>query len=256
MRFDGQVAIVTGSTGGIGRAVCLGLAREGADILAVDLNQADGDALVSELQALGRRAIFRRADVSRADEVRDYVADAERELGPIRLFFNNAGIEGVFTTLDQYPDDVFDQVIAVNLRGVFLGMKHVIPRMIAAGGGSIVNTASMAALRGYAGTSAYVASKHAVLGLTRSAALEYARSGVRINALCPGAINTRMMRSLERGAVPNDPERNRREIEGRVPMGRYGEPEEVADLVLFLFSADARYLTGNAYNVDGGSNAG
>ena len=180
-----------------------------------------------------------------------YTALAARRFGGIDCLFNNAGIEGVVRPLTEYPEDVFDRVIAVNLKGVWLGMKHVAPVMRERGGGAIVNTASTAGLRGSARIIAYVASKHPVVGLTRAAALELTADRIRVNAVCPAPIETRMMRALEAGINPAEPEAVHRQLADRNPLGRYGEPEEVAALVTFLCSADASYITGGIYPLDG-----
>jgi NAD(P)-dependent dehydrogenase (short-subunit alcohol dehydrogenase family) len=250
-RFEGRVVIVTGAAGGIGRATAGRLAREGARIVAVDLKDALDEG-VAGLEATGAEVLGVAADVTRAAEVEGYVAAAERHFGGVDALFNNAGIEGAVAPIDAYPDEIFDGVLAVNVRGVFLGMKHVIPALRRRGGGAVVNTASIAGLIGEAAIPAYVASKHAVIGLTKCAAQAYGPEGIRVNAICPAMIETRMMRSLETGVAPADPEAVKREFAARVPMGRYGTPEEVADLVSFLLSDEARFVNGSAYTLDGG----
>ena len=241
--------IVTGAAGGIGRAAVERFLGEGARVVAVDLAGPSFDAL---RQVGGDSLHPVVADVSRGEEVHRAVAEGAERFGGIDALFNNAGIEGAVAPLDQYPDDVFDRVLAVNVRGVFLGMKHVVPELRRRGGGAIVNTSSVAGLIGEPSIPAYVASKHAVLGLTRSAAIAFGPDNIRVNAVCPAPIETRIMRSLESGLAPDDPQSVRKMLEERIPQGRYGTPEEVAAVVAFLCSDDARYVNGGIYTVDGG----
>ena len=255
-RFTGRVAIVTGAAGGIGLAACARFASEGASVVAVDLPSADLDAAVRAATEHGSAALAVGADVTSSDEVAGYVAAARDAFGRVDVLFNNAGIEGTLASTVDYPEDMWDRVIAVNLRGVWLGIKHGAPAIIASGGGAIVNTASVAGLQGSRGLSAYVASKHAVGGLTKSAGLELAPLGVRVNAVCPAPIETRMMRSLEASMRPDDADEARKTIAERLPMQRYGEPDEVAALVAFLASDDASYINAALYPIDGGSTAG
>ncbi|MDP7066920.1 MAG: SDR family NAD(P)-dependent oxidoreductase [Acidimicrobiales bacterium] len=253
MRFQDKVVIITGAAGGIGLAAVRRFASEGAHILAVDLEGSDLDAAIAEADPFGVKVFSQPADCSQASDVSAYVERCLDEFGRLDVLFNNAGIEGRIIGLMDYPEDDFDQVINVNLRGVWLGMKYSGPAMIANGGGSIVNTASTAGLLGARGLSAYVASKHGVVGLTKSAALELVPQGVRVNAVCPSPIETRMMRSLEQGFGGDQAEMIRKDLASRNPMGRYGEPDEVAALVAFLASDDASYINGGIYTVDGGS---
>ncbi len=254
-RFEGKVAVITGAAGGIGRAAAERLASEGANVVLVDLEGSDLAAAVDAVETAGGQALSVEADVTRAADVERYVQEAIGRFGQIDVFFNNAGIEGVVQPLTAYPEDVFDRVIAVNLKGVWLGMKHVAPAMAERGDGAIVNTASTAGLGSTPGIIAYGASKHAVVGMTKTAAMELARSGVRVNAICPSPIETRMMRSLEEGMAPGDAEAAHVRFARNIPLGRYGEPEEVASLVAFLASDEAAYITGGVYTVDGGSRA-
>ncbi|MEZ5232731.1 MAG: SDR family NAD(P)-dependent oxidoreductase [Acidimicrobiia bacterium] len=254
-RFSGKVAIVTGAAGGIGRAACLRLAAEGASVLAVDLAGSDLDGVVAAVTDAGGTAAAARADVTSEAEVAAYAAAAVERFGGIDLLFNNAGIEGTVAPLTALGEEDFDRVIAVNVKGVWLAMKHCAPRMAERGGGAIVNTSSVAGLRGSAGVIAYIASKHAVLGMTKTAAIELAAAGIRVNAVCPAPIETAMMRSLEKGFNPDDPEAARRAAAARIPLGRYGEPEEVAALAAFLLSDDASFISGAAYPVDGARTA-
>lgn len=251
-RFDGKVVIVTGAAGGIGRAAAVRFASEGAAIVAVDLDEASLSETTAAVEAVGGAALAVGADVTSLDDAEGYVAAATDSFGRIDVLFNNAGIEGVAAPLQAYPEDVFDRVIAVNLKGVWLGMRAVADTLRTGGGGAIVNTASIAGLLGTAGLIAYGASKHAVVGMTKSAATELAPAGIRVNAVCPSPIETRMMRSIEAGINPDDPENVKKLMTESLPMGRYGEPEEVAALVAFLASDDASYITGGIYPIDGG----
>ena len=255
-RFTGRVAIVTGAAGGIGLAACDRFASEGASVVAVDLATTDLGAAVATVEAQGGAALAVGADVTRSDEVARYVQAAMDNFGRVDILFNNAGIEGTYAPMIEYTEESFDQVMAVNVRGVWLGIKYAAPAMIAGGGGAIVNTASVAGLFGSRGISAYSASKHAVAGLTKSAALELATSGVRVNAVCPAPIETRMMRAIETFIGGDDADDIRKAMAERLPVQRYGEPHEVAALVAFLASDDASYITGSLYPIDGGYSAG
>ena len=253
--LDGKVAIVTGGAAGIGRAACLRFAHAGARVLVVDRDGAAGQATAQLVRDAGGDAHFVEADVSRSADVQAYVAAAMQRYGRIDGFFNNAGIEGLVALTADYDESVFDTVLAVNVKGVFLGLKYVIPAMLQGGGGAIVNTASTAGVSGSAGLAGYVASKHAVIGLTRTAAVEYGGRGVRVNAVCPGPTATRMIASLESqtGGGANDPGERYRAM---IPIGRYAEADEVADLVLFLCSDLSRSINGAQYLIDGGRTAG
>lgn len=252
-RFEGMVAIVTGAAGGIGRAACARFAEDGAKVVAVDLAGSDLDETVAAVSNAGGECITVEADVTQESDVARYVSEALSAYGRIDAFFNNAGIEGVRSALTELDEADFDRVIAVNLKGVWLGMKHVAPAMQQSGGGAIVNTASIAGLSPTPGIIAYGASKHAVVGMTKSAAQELAPD-VRVNAVCPGPIETRMMRSLERQFDPDNPEAVHDAFAAANPLGRYGEPEEVASLVTWLCSDDSRYINGSMHTIDGGGN--
>jgi len=251
-RFEGKVVIVTGAAGGIGRAAMERFAQEGAALVAVDLPGSGLEEAVALAEKAGGEALAVAADVTRAEDVARYVAEGASRFGGIDFLFNNAGIEGSVTPIDSYPDDAFDRVLAVNVRGVFLGMKHVIPALRRRGGGAVVNTASVAGFLGEPAIPAYVASKHAVLGLTKCGANTYGPEGIRVNAICPSPVETRMMRSLEAGLAPETPEEAKKMIAQRIPLGRYATPEEVAAAVAFLCSDDARFINGAALTVDGG----
>jgi NAD(P)-dependent dehydrogenase (short-subunit alcohol dehydrogenase family) len=251
-RFEGKTIIVTGAAGGIGRATVDRLAHEGAQIVAVDLKQSQLDEALTLATSAGVEAIAVGADVSDASDVQRYIDEAVTRFGGVDALFNNAGIEGSIVPMDEYPVDEFEKVMSVNVTGVFLGIKHVIPALRARGGGAIVNSSSVAGLTGNPFISAYVASKHAVIGLTRSAAQAYGAEGIRTNAICPSPVETRMMRSLEKGISPENPEEVKLMMESRIPLGRYGTPEEVAALVAFLCSDDAKFINGGIYPIDGG----
>ena len=252
MDFTGKVALITGGGGGIGRATALGFIARGARVMVVDHDEDAGAATVGVVRQLGGEALFTRADVALAAEVKHYVQATLDAWGRIDCFFNNAGIEGKIAATQDYDDDMFDRVIAVNLRGVFLGMKHVLPVMLRQGSGAIVNTASTSGLFGGPGMAAYCASKHGVLGLTKVAASDVADQGVRVNAICPGPVETRMMRSLEAQRNPGDPEAVHTANRASAPTGRYCDAEEIAGAVLYLCSDLAGNVTGTQIVVDGG----
>ena len=254
-RFAGKTAVVTGAAGGIGRAACARFATDGAQVVAVDLAGSALDETVAAVSNAGGECLAVEADVTDGGSVAGYVEAAMNRFGRIDAFFNNAGVEGVRAPLWELGDEDFDRVIAVNLRGVFLGLKHVAPAMRAGGGGAIVNTASIAGLTATPGIIAYGASKHAVVGMTKSAAAELAPE-IRVNAVCPGPIETRMMRSLERQFDPDNPEAVHDMFAQGIPLGRYGEPEEVAALVAWLCSGDSEYISGAMHTIDGGGGGG
>jgi NAD(P)-dependent dehydrogenase (short-subunit alcohol dehydrogenase family) len=245
-----RAAIVTGGGGGIGRATSLGLAAKGVAVLAIDVDEQRAGETVAAIEEAGGAAAAFTADVTDPEAVSAYVRECEERFGGVDCFFNNAGYEGAIAPIPDYPLDEFDRTMAVNVRGVFLGLQHVIPAMRRRGGGSIVNVSSQAGLRGVPGLSAYSASKHAVIGLTRGAALEVAREGIRVNAVCPGPTETRMMREIERTV-----ERQGGDPSGfvdRIPIGRYGRPEEIAALVVWLLVDAPPFLTGAVLPIDGG----
>lgn len=248
--MSGDVALVTGGGGDIGRAIALALARTSRAVAVVDIDETAAAATARLVEAAGTEARAIRADVSDAADTAAFVATVEAKLGPIGVFANNAGIEGVVAPLHDYPDDVFDRLLQVNVKGVFLGLKHVLARMRPRGRGAIINTASTSAIRGRAGLAGYVASKHAVLGLTRTAALEVTGTKIRVNAVLPGPIESRMIRELETQA------RDRSVAPGRSGAAPHGRPEDIAEVVAFLASDAASHVNGAAWVVDGGITVG
>jgi NAD(P)-dependent dehydrogenase (short-subunit alcohol dehydrogenase family) len=259
--LDGKVAIVTGAAGGIGQATAGSLASAGARVALVDLDPDRVDQAREELAtSTGRHPndlLPIVADVTAPEQVERYIERVQGELGPLTILFNNAGIEGEVAGVADYDKNVFERVLRVNVIGAWLNLKFASRAMRDAGGGSIVNTASGAALRGLPYMSAYVASKHAILGLTRTVALELADAGVRVNAVCPGPVSTRMMDSLEHQheAVGVSADDARQMLTAGIPMHRYGRPEEIAEVVTFLASDAASYITGAVIPVDGGRTA-
>jgi NAD(P)-dependent dehydrogenase (short-subunit alcohol dehydrogenase family) len=243
-QFAGKVALVTGGGSGIGRASSLAFAQVGARVVVADIDAPGGEATAQMVADGGGEGLFVRTDVALPDEVAALVARTVERFGRLDCALNNAGIEGEALPPHEYPDDVWARVLAVNLTGVFLCLKHEVRQMLAQGGGAIVNVASIAGLRGAPRRPAYGASKHGVVGLTRSAALAYARAGIRVNAVCPGLTNTAMAaRHPEVAALAAQ----------RVPDGRMATPEEVAAAAMWLCSEAAAHVTGVALPVDGGS---
>ena len=250
--LEGRISLVTGAGSGIGRATSLVMAREGAIIVVSDINADSGEETLSAVKEAGGDGMFVHADVSRPDDVAALVGQVVSAYGRLDCAYNNAGIEGFMAgRLHEYPEDIWDRVIDINLKGVWLCLKHEIPQMLQQGSGAIVNTASGAGLVGSRQMSAYVASKHAVVGLTKAAALEYARDGIRVNAVCPGMIDTPMVQRLIGG---RDAEYEA-SIPVRQPIGRLGTPEEIAESVTWLCSDAASLVTGLAMAVDGGLTA-
>ena len=246
--LDGKVALVTGGGGGIGRATALAMVREGARVAVADFDAAAARDTVAQINDAGGQAITLTGDVTRAEDVQAMVQDTVTAYGRFDCAFNNAGIAGyqidsVGQKTADWSEESFDRMIAVNLKGVWLCMKQEIPLMLAHGAGAIVNTASIAGLVGLQTSSAYVAAKHGVIGLTKTAALEYADAKIRINAVCPGFIKTQMTEETMR--------RRGEAIMAQIPLRRMGEPGEIAEMVVWLCSDRASYITGAAYNVDG-----
>ncbi|WP_194778048.1 SDR family NAD(P)-dependent oxidoreductase [Pararhodonellum marinum] len=254
MELKGKVAIITGGAGGIGLSTAKLFLSEGASgIMLVDNNQ---EALNEAKNVLKSDLVrFMKCDVSLSEEVKAYMEKTISEFGRIDVLFLNAGIEGVVKPIVDYPEAVFDQVIGVNVKGVWLGMKHAFPHLKANGGGSVMITSSVAGLRGTAQVSAYVASKHATIGLMRVGALEGAPDQIRVNSIHPSPVDNRMMRSLEEGFAPGAGELVKENFTKMIPLGRYGTNEDMANLALFLASDKSRFITGASYVIDGGFTA-
>lgn len=253
--LSGQVAIVTGAGGGIGRAVSLALSRCGACVLLVDLSQDTGQITLDQIREQGGTALLVSADVSQPEQVQAYVRAALDAWGRIDIFMNNAAWQGKIHSLVDYPVDMFDRVMDINVRGVFLGLKYVLPTMLVQGRGAVVNTASLGAYVATRKLGPYTASKHAVLGLTKTAALEVARKGIRVNAVCPGPVDTEMLREIEAAQSPGSALSLREQRAASIPDGRYAEPAEVANLMVYLASDYASHITGQGIQINGGSHA-
>lgn len=251
MRLKNKVAVITGGAGGIGLETAKLFLNEGASgILLVDL---EDERLKDAAKSLESDVVkYFAADVSKSDEVKAYTEKAMREFGKIDVLFLNAGIEGVVKPLTEYPEDVFDKVIGVNVKGVWLGMKHAFPHMKENGGGSVIVTSSVAGLEGTPNVMAYVTSKHATIGSMRVGALEGAEHGIRVNTIHPSPVNNRMMRSLEEGFAPGGAEEAKKGFEQLIPLGRYADNDEIASLALFLASDESKFITGSTYVIDGG----
>ncbi len=245
--FKNKIVLVTGAGSGIGRAASQAFAREGAQVVVADLDIQGGEATVQMIEQSGGRASFRQVDVSKATQVEALINSIVEAHGRLDCAFNNAGIGGDVAPTADCTEANWDRTINVNLKGVWLCMKYEIPQMIKQGGGSIVNTASAAGLVAWPDFPAYTASKHGVVGITRNAAVEYAKAGIRVNAVCPGTIDTPFMA----GFIGGD-EEVRKEIEAEHPIGRLGRPEEIAEAVVWLSSDAASFVTGTPFSVDGG----
>lgn len=254
IRLDGRVAVVTGAAGVIGNATIRLLAERGAKIVAVDQRQGDLEAAIKELPAAAQ-AMAVAADVTEEEGVREYVGAAVDRFGTIDIFYNNAGVEGEIKPIQDYPLEAFRRVLDVNVVGVFLGIKYVLPVMLKQNRGSIINTASIAGLVGSPHIAVYSASKHAVIGLTKSAAWECSGTGVRINCVCPGLIDSRMLSAILIGRSGGNAPPPVEKIVERIPARRLGQASEVASIVAFLASDEASYVSGSAYPVDGGRTA-
>lgn len=243
--FKNKVAIITGGSFGIGRATAIAFSKKGARVVIVDW--VEDQETLNQIKSTGAEAIFIKCDVSKAEDVRMMVKKTIDTFGRLDYAFNNAGIEGIRGTTVDCTEENWDKTIAINLKGVWLCMKYQLPELLKQGSGSIVNCASIAGMIGYQDLPAYVASKHGIIGLTKTAALEFAKSGIRINAVCPGVIKTPMIDRLTG---------NNKEAEDQYasmePIGRLGRPEEIANAVVWLCSDEASFITGHAMAVDGG----
>lgn len=246
----GRVALVTGGGSGIGQATALAFSREGTRVVVADVSVEGGQETVHHIKKAGGEAIFVKCDVSKAAEVKGMIDRTVEVYGSLDCAFNNAGIDGELKPIVDYREDIWNQVISINLTGVWLCMKYEIPQMLKQGGGVIVNTASVAGLIGTAGLSAYTAAKHGVVGITKTVALEYAKSSIRVNAVCPGAIRTPMVDHL----CINNPEMEKFFLEAH-PVGRLGYVDEVAGAVIWLCSDSASFITGHSMAIDGGLTA-
>jgi NAD(P)-dependent dehydrogenase (short-subunit alcohol dehydrogenase family) len=250
-RLADKVAIITGGAGSIGKTTAKLFLDNGAKVFLVDLNE---DSLKKVADDLGNKNIkYAAADVTKSEDVKRYVAEAVNAFGSIDIFFNNAGIEGVVKPTVDYPEDIFDKVIAVNVKGVFLGNKYVLPKMN--DGGSVILTASVSGIAGSPNVTAYIASKHAVVGMMKNLAIEVAPRKIRVNTINPSPVDNRMMRSLEAGYSPDDAAGMKKAFENSIPLGRYADPIEIAQLVQFLASNESKFITGTTQVIDGGMNA-
>jgi NAD(P)-dependent dehydrogenase (short-subunit alcohol dehydrogenase family) len=247
MKLANKIALITGAGSGMGRAASLLFAKEGARIACADIDEKGAQETARMIEADGGKAFAVRSDVSKSADAEAMVAATLETFGAPNVLYNNAGIEGVSDFLALMKEEDFDRVIAINLRGVFLGMKYALPHLIKAGGGSIINQASIAGMVAVRGGAAYSASKAGVIALTRVAALEYGRYNIRVNAICPGAIETPMAQRIRQGQPPNP-----KAIQRISVLGRMAEPEEIAKVALFLASDDSSFATGAPFVIDGG----
>jgi NAD(P)-dependent dehydrogenase (short-subunit alcohol dehydrogenase family) len=248
--FPGKIALVTGGTSGIGRAAAIAYAREGADVVVAGRRTAEGEETVRLVRAQGRQAMFVQTDVAQESQVQKLIGRTLEQFGRLDFAFNNAGTEQEPTPFLEQDEETYDRVMDINVKGVWLSMKFEIPAMLKTGGGSIVNTSSSLGVVGMPGVEIYVASKHAVIGLTKSAALEFGKQGIRINAILPAAIETDMLQRFV-----GDNREARDYLTAKHPIGRVGKSEEIADAAIWLSSSKASFVTGHSLLVDGGFTA-
>lgn len=246
-QFSGRVALVTGGASGLGRVTAVALAREGAKVVVADVAVSEGEATAQMIAGAGGQASFVKADVTNSSEVEAMVQAAVKAFGRLDFALNNAGIDGVRARTADYPEDAWHQVINLNLTGVFLCLKYELPVMVEQGSGVIVNMSSVAGVTGFPGHAAYTASKHGVIGLTKTAALDYAKAGIRVNAICPAYARTPMLDRM----LAQKPDLEAKLI-SRVPLGRLGTAEEIAQAAIYLFSDAAAFITGHSLVMDGG----
>lgn len=253
-KLTDKVAVITGGSGGIGKVVAERFLKEGAKVAIVDLKQETLDEVQKDLGD-SKDLLLLQADVTKEEDVKNYVSKTVEAFGAIDIFFNNAGIEGNIEPIIETSLEDFEKVQKVNVNGVFLGLKYVLPVMMKQGYGSVINTSSTAGFGAVADLAPYIASKHAVAGLTKSAALETADKQVRVNSIHPAPVNTRMMRSIETGYNPDDTDSIKDQFSQSIPLGRYGEAKDIANLVTFLASDESDFITGAQYRIDGGMGA-
>ena len=250
--FENKVVVVTGASIGIGRHAVECFAKQGANVVMIARREEPLRQAAEEMGLQEGKYLIVTGDVQEEAVVQEFVNRTVEAFGRIDIFVNNAGIEGTIAPIVDYPVDIFDAVVAINLRGCFLGLKYVLQVMQEQKSGVIVNLSSIGGLRGMPGTSAYVSTKYAIIGLTKTAAIENAAFNIRVNAVCPSPVNTRMMRSIEAGGNADDPESMKDLYTSMIPMGRYAETEDIVNAILFLASDQASFVTGTTLTVDGG----
>jgi len=249
LKLENKVAIITGGAAGIGKATAIEFINQGAKVMLVDIAEEKLIKTTNEIDS--EYVAYCVADVSKSKDTKEYIEHTLKIFGGIDILFSNAGIEGIVRPIISYPEDVFDQVISVNLKGVWLSLQYAIPKMN--DGGTIIITSSIAGLKGFEGLGAYVASKHALIGIMRTAAIEYAPRNIRVNTIHPGPVETQMMRRIEKNIAPEEVNEAKKGFEAIVPFGRYATAKEISDLALFLASDDSKYITGGTFVVDGGA---
>lgn len=254
-RLEDKVVVITGAGGGLGKATAKRMAEEGARLSLVDFNEEAGAEAIKIVEDAGGEAIFIKADVTQSADVQNYVNETVEKFGKIDAFYNNAGIEGMVAPTAEYDEEEFDKVMNVNIKGVFLGLKYVLKQMEKQGSGSIINTSSIGGLVGHENFTAYVASKHAVAGMTKAAAIEYGKKNIRVNAICPGPIKTDMVVNAAHKNNPDNPQEYYDNLSSLIPSEVLGEPDHVANLVLFLASDESPYINGATYAIDGAMTA-